>query len=361
MTRATAGAPPSEVVLGDAVWRISRAWPLGADPAAGLAVEANSGRDSVRAALWRDGGLELLGVGEDPKLSELRELASAGTVVSHRLRKRAVVRLTDGSEFVKVVRAGRADGILAGIEQARPFEAGFRTPEVLGSTAATVRFSALAGRSLHEATAFTDGEWHRAWEQVGSGLVRSHGATLTLVGKALRHHEIGDEVRVLEDWYERAAPWVADPGALRLLVLGAVADLRRLGRHGWVPTHRDLHDKQLMWDPELGPGMLDVDTACLSHPALDLGNLRAHARWRVLQGLWSRDRAAVVADMVDRVADSVGVPPDEVAVFERATLARISCVYAFRPGHARTAQHLQEVLRHRVSGRQGGFCTNELY
>ena len=63
--------------------------------------------------------------------------------------------------------------------------------------------------------------------------------------------------------------------------------------------------------------MLDVDTACLSHPGLDLGNLRAHARWRVLQGLWYEDRADAVRATVDRMAESLGVEPREVAVEEQ--------------------------------------------
>ncbi|GAB3814582.1 hypothetical protein GCM10028820_10770 [Tessaracoccus terricola] len=342
----TVQMPPTEVVADGRVWRIARAWPLGDEPAAGLAVEADAGDGSVAAGLWHGGELELLPVGSDPKLKDLPGLAAKGAVVSHRLRKRAVVKMDgeDGAEFTKVVRAGRAEGILAGIDQARAFEAGFRTPEVLGTTDATVTFAGLPGTSLHVSEEFTDAQWRLAWADVAHAVLRSHGAATPPQDVPARRHGLEDEARVLEQWYQRAADWVKDPTGLRGLVDAAASRLLRLRVPFWAPTHRDLHDKQLLWDPDLGPGLLDVDTACLAHPGLDLGNLRAHAQWRVLQGLWSEDRADVVRAAVDRIAESLGVPPQDVAVFERATLVRIRCVYAFRPGHAEAAQHLQELL-----------------
>lgn len=339
--------PPAEASLNGSKWRISRAWPLSEDPAAGLAIEADGGHGSVRAGFWRGGELELSPVGVDPLLRELADIATNGTVVSHRFRKRAVVRIggTEATEYVKVVRPGRAAGILDGIQQATAFESGFRTPEVLGSTDATVRFSALLGRSLHDADAFTNDEWASAWAAVGDALVQSHRAGVqTSTGVAVRHHSVDDEIAVLGQWLDRASPWVSDPVGLSELVHDATASLQALGEHRWVATHRDLHDKQLLWEADLGPGLLDVDTACLSHPALDLGNLRAHAHWRVLQGVWTQEAADVVSDCVDSVAATLGVDPDAVAVFEQATLVRICCVYAFRPAYSGTAQQLQELL-----------------
>lgn len=99
-----------------------------------------------------------------------------------------------------------------------------------------------------------------------------------------------------------------------------------------------------MWDPVAGPGLLDVDTACLGERALDLGNLRAHARWRTEQGLWTPAEAAVVIDEIARVASAIGIDPGRVSVYERATLIRLACVYAFRPRWSdRTAALLDAV------------------
>jgi hypothetical protein len=82
-----------------------------------------------------------------------------------------------------------------------------------------------------------------------------------------------------------------------------------------------------------------VDTACWGDPALDLGNLRAHARWRELQGLWSAAHAEELRDQIDRTAHLAGISRAAVTTYERSTLARLTCVYALRPRwrtHART-------------------------
>src|SRR5699024_11859136 len=84
-------------------------------------------------------------------------------------------------------------------------------------------------------------------------------------------------------------------------------------------VHRDLHDKQVLWQPDAPPGLLDVDTATLGDPALDVANLRAHATWRELQGLWSAEQSAVVREEVDRTALRLGIPPRELAAYASCT------------------------------------------
>src|SRR5699024_2461295 len=78
-----------------------------------------------------------------------------------------------------------------------------------------------------------------------------------------------------------------------------------------VPTHRDLHDKQLLWDGA-ALGVLDLDTACLAAPELDPANLAVHADLRAAQGLWSREAAATVADTAWRVAVGAGSAADRL-------------------------------------------------
>src|SRR5699024_3308901 len=107
------------------------------------------------------------------------------------------------------------------------------------------------------------------------------------------------------------------------------------------PAHRDLHDKQLLWSEQSGPGLLDVDTACLADPALDLGNLRAHTLLRRLQGVWPPSRAETVAFCVDETAQRIGAPLPTVAVYEQAALLRLGFVYAVRPQYAAVAAQLR--------------------
>ncbi|MDO5511433.1 phosphotransferase, partial [Corynebacterium sp.] len=125
---------------------------------------------------------------------------------------------------------------------------------------------------------------------------------------------------------------VADPAALQAVVARACADLRALPPGDLVPTHRDLHDKQLLWERNAGPGLLDVDTACLADPALDVANLRAHAVWRFRQGVWDDRQAAVVLGVLESNA--------AVKAYERATLVRLVCVYAVRPRYREAARAL---------------------
>lgn len=353
---APATLPPAEVEAEGTVWAVDRCWPSGEDGE--LAVEVSAG-DALRAGLWRDGSLELSPADADPKLKALAPLVAAGgTVVSWRPRKRAVVRtaVAEGEAFTKVVRAGKARGILDGIERARPFEAGFRTPQVLDSTEATVTFAALPGRSLHDESAFTDAEWARAWADIADALAvarraRPDGAAGHSDGSApaaLPVHGPEQEAAVLEDWLERTAAWTGAQPRFAHAVEKAGQTLRGLPVVGNVPTHRDLHDKQLLWDPELGPGLLDVDTACLGDPALDLGNLRAHALWRERQGVWSPARADVVRRTVDELTMAVDLPAPRVGLYEYATLLRLRCVYALRPRYARAAADLEAELTGRL-------------
>ena len=105
---------------------------------------------------------------------------------------------------------------------------------------------------------------------------------------------------------------------------GALVRATALPSRGLLPTRSAILIRA-------GPGLLDVDTACLGERALDLGNLRAHARWRTEQGLWTPAEAAAVINEIARVASVAGIEPGRVSVFERATLIRLACVYAFRP------------------------------
>lgn len=169
-------------------------------------------------------------------------------------------------------------------------------------------------------------------------------------------HDAAAEVEVLHNWRERARPLLetavsaraqtlhqapplhqtqtllADLDALLAEIAAELDDGAASAREKSIGLiHRDLHDKQIMWDPIAGPGLLDVDTACLGERALDLGNLRAHARWRTAQGLWTPAESAVVIDEIARVASVTGIDPARVSAYERATLIRLACVYAFRP------------------------------
>lgn len=347
---------------------VRRAW---ADDGRGLPLELSDDTPGTSGAPLRGARLEaatgrvtVFEAGTDPRLPGLaRVLAehSGAEIVSHRPGKRAVVRTRedDGTvRYVKIVRPGRAQRLLDAIARAEDFTGPFRTAEVLAADEDTVTFAALPGRLLHDGLPVADGTWRRAWREtldawtaavegsrrrIRDGADGSVGAT-GVRGPAI--HGPAAESEVLTAWCERAA--AVDPAgapARARAVAAARRDLARLGEPADPALiHRDLHDKQILWQPGAPPGLLDVDTATLGDPALDLANLRAHATWRELQGLWSAELSAVVREEIDRTALRLGIPPDALAAYESGTTARLACVYAFRPRWRTAARTLAATL-----------------
>ena len=344
---------------------VGRAW---ADDGRGLPLEltdpgAERAGERLRAARLdpATGEVTVLKAGTDPRLPGLaRVLAEhpGAAVVSHRPGKRAVVRIdaepgVRGEQFVKIVRPGRAERLLRAIDRSSAFDGPFRTAEVLAADEDTVTFAALEGRLLHDGLSVPDGTWRRAWRETLSAWAEAVDASRRDLNAALpAGAEIADlhgpaaELAVLGDWAGRAA--AVDPAgtavrgrALRL----ADRALRGLGEvERPALIHRDLHDKQVLWDPVTGPALLDVDTATLGDPALDAANLRAHATWRELQGIWTEEQAAVVRAEVDRAAALGGIRPETLAAYESGTIARLACVYAFRPRWRSAAHALAATL-----------------
>lgn len=348
--------PPHQLHTPEGIMTVERAWPGSGSRQADLAVELRK-ETQLRAGWWSSGDLSLLPAGDDPRLPALQQTLRAGppgggetpgqvseaTVVSHRPGKRAVVRIsTPGAQtaFVKIVRQGRAAGVLSGMQRAAPFAEHFRTPELLAHTDSTVRLSEIQGRSLHQATAFTDHEWRTAWTQIlhcwtESTAQPAQGATAALI------HRAASEVQVLRHWHQATVGHLTDPEESAEAVERVSDLLSRLPGERLRPAHRDLHDKQLLWSAHQGPGLLDVDTACAADPALDLGNLRAHATLRSRQGVWSPDHAETVRFCVDHAAELSETTRHAVAVYEQAALLRLGFIYAVRPQYAHMAAELR--------------------
>lgn len=345
------GSPLPETTIPTAEGPLSvrRAWPVaGADPHT-LGIELDDA-GCVRTGWWSAQQLRILPAAEDPKLPALAAAAAEGTVISHRPGKRAVVRSTDAMRYVKIVRGGKASGILDGICRAAAFSGPFRTPEVLDYSDATVTFAALEGWSLHEAGEFTVDQWRSAWVAVCAAWEQSVTAPKSApasapMGQSGLIHRAEAEMGVLRHWNQLTLPWLADAAAAQESVEHVAGLLANLPDEQLRPAHRDFHDKQLLWSSQRGPGLLDVDTACLADPALDLGNLRAHALLRRLQGIWTAAQAETVTFCVDETAQRIGAPVSTVAVYEQSALLRLGFVYAVRPQYASVAAQLRQLIR----------------
>ncbi|MGJ9373975.1 hypothetical protein [Nesterenkonia sp. CF4.4] len=349
--------PPEALAHSGRTLRVTRAWPVPDESR--LAIECEDAGQR-RAGFWYQDGAQLQPAGTDPRLPALERLAGSGTVVSHRPGKRAVVRR--GAEFIKVVRRGRASGILEGVSRAAAFANSFRTPEVLARDDSSVTFAELHGVSLHDPALLSSPHWDLAWTEVlnawtqaaltaDSGSDGSDQQCRALeADPSMPRHTAEAEAQVLRRWARLIAPYLDPTEPLGTLVDEVGALLRQLPDAPLRPAHRDLHDKQLLWNPQSGPGLLDVDTACLADPALDLGNLRAHGRLRRLQGLWGSQEARTVIHTVDAAADRLGVPARTLAVYERAAVLRLGCVYAVRPGY----RHVAALLRAQAASSEEG-------
>ncbi|WP_025777604.1 phosphotransferase [Brevibacterium sp. VCM10] len=339
---------PDAVTIDGQEWSVRRAWPAGDSR---IAWEASLPGQGIRVGYLDEHGVRVLDADRDPKLPGLaRLLADGGRLVSHRPGKRAVVRLPDGS-FAKCVRSGRAAAILAGQRRAQAFAVGFALPEVLAADDSTAVLSRLSGVELHDPARLGE-DWKRAWSECLEAWARAgssgrsgeagHAGAATgggSTGVEVPAHSAASEVQVLTEWQERAANLLG-PSRHRVDVLVSDVSAELIDQApetaegsepDWGPIHRDLHDKQLMWDPVLGPGLLDVDTACRGERELDLGNLAAHARWRCAQGLWTESEAEVVLDAICTAASASGSDTARIRTYERAALLRLACVYAFRP------------------------------
>ncbi|HEX7353042.1 phosphotransferase [Brachybacterium sp.] len=369
---------PAQVAHEQRWLMVRRAW---ADDGRGLPLEledpaAGPGSARLRAARLdaASGQVTVHPAGTDPRLPGLARVLAAhpdAALVSHRPGKRAVVRTReeDGTvRFVKIVRPGRTDRLLQATARAAEFTGPFRTAQVVAADEDTVTFTEMAGHLLHDGLPVEDGTWRRAWRETleawsaavsrsraRSGAGDTGGAASTgdaggpepsAHGAESPLHDAAAEAEVLSAWAERAD--AVDPEGTRTRRRAVVAATRGLARLGPLESpallHRDLHDKQILWRPGEPPALLDVDTAALGDPALDAANLRAHATWRALQGLWSEEQADVVREEIDRVAARSGIDPEALAAYESGTIARLACVYAFRPRWRRAARALAATL-----------------
>lgn len=326
---------------------IVRAWP-GKGDATVRTVEGRDAQGRLRAGtIDADGGLVLLPHGVDPRLPALEELVRGDDtdLVVHRAGRRAVLRC--GDSYVKVVRPGRAGpvahaaragAVLAG-------RAGIAAPQVLDVTDDTVTVSVLPGRPAHELS--DDEGWEQLWDTWASSWTRLQQQPVADL-PALPRHTWADEASVLRDWAGRAAAAGVLPSRWTRLVEEVAGRVASQPQGPHVLTHRDLHDKQLLWDGRC-LGVLDLDTLCLADPVLDPANLSVHADLRRAQGLWGDVATRTVVAAARRVAVAGGGmradmgadegedeggddgAEDRLRTAELATVARLVCVYAFRP------------------------------
>jgi hypothetical protein len=175
-------------------------------------------------------------------------------------------------------------------------------------------------------------------ERIGGALAALHRSKVTWQ----RRHTTADELSTVWRWIElakRAFPHSVprlDRACEELIRLTHDPSPSRLR-----PSHRDFYDKQVLVHGEKMT-FLDLDTACLAEPELDLGNFLAHLRLRRLQRPQLRTDDvgnALIEGYVARTG-----PPDRrrLHFYEACAITRLACVYAFRPRWRGLASELLE-------------------
>lgn len=357
MTVFTGGIPASVRSAG-VEWEVTRSWPNGDHDVFEARSNAVVG---VIAGTWSpERGFRVVSPTDDHRLPGLARTRS-GTLISHRLGKRAVLRSRDGATYTKVVRPERARTILAGMSRFSPVGDALRTPRVLAAFGDSVVFAALPGRTLYDLASAAEVEvgvgiedWARHWrcwsDQWASATM---GATAAeRCPPDVPPHTGDDEARIVSEWIDRAA---------RFLPAAELTDLRRIGAQigdrltdpgrpvNYRIGHRDLHDKQILLDADGSVGVLDVDTAARIEPELDPANLSAHALLRRRQGRYSHEQTAIARTEIGRYAEVIGADPQRLYLYERAALLRLGCLYLFRPRWRATARDvLTDLVMHDV-------------
>lgn len=364
---------PSRILWTEgARWSVERVWPVPADPTV-LAVEVTAAddADSVepsgaaasgaaasrgprRAGLFRvehhEGApatehLELFPAGTDPDLPALQDAARGGLVIAHEPGLRAVVRHRDhGNEtFTIVLPTGGTAELLAGMARAQAFSGPFRLPRLITHTGSTATFQALTGASLHRPHKIGPDSWETAWDQ-----------SLDAWSTAIQHpgdlpastpvHGAAAEIRRLQRWEKLVRPYIVGAELFHRIVAESCTALASIPERRMVPAHRQLRDEDLLYSAELGPALVKVSSAGWAHPALDLGGLRACARWNELRGLWDAPHRALVLSLINDTAYRNGVAADALEAYEQAALLRLSCQFAFSPNLADAAEALRASL-----------------
>jgi len=327
---------------------LSRAWPRSAEhllldlvAPSGASVAGQWFADRKQAArvaartgapASRSGGVVLQPDGADRRLPALAGLLREGDarLVAHRPERRAVVRSADGT-YAKVVRPEHAAQVAEATRAAAV--PGLHVPRVLDvdETAGVVTTAALPGVTLHQLLADRSSQAVAAARAVGAALALLHASPLP-VGAVV--HDGAAELAVLHRW-ERLAAAHGFAGAEPLPdVLPGPG-----GAGPLVPVHRDLHDKQALFDGDR-VGLLDFDLAAAGEAALDLANLLVHLELRGLQGIGTSELVRAAADAVLE-----GYAPSEAVLarlpaYDLATRRRLVAVYGFRPRHAAAARRL---------------------
>jgi hypothetical protein len=282
---------------------------------------------------------------EDRRLEALTKRVTAGAVLSRALARPVAVsrvdvvrtkhgrrstlryRLRDGETvFAKTYASARAERVHTSL---RAIAAGtsLRVPAPLGWDREThlVVTRGLPGRPVRDRVLAGD---RALGVEIADFLHSFHSSDVPLE----RRHALADEVLPLHARAERLAahaPELADATLRSLALVLAGAELPWTWR--WRPVHRDFYEDQLVEGPG-GLGVLDLDDAALSEPAVDVANLVAHLQLIGIRSHAPGPQAVSRAFHSRYGALDSELDPRLVSLLVGATLLRLAEIHVMRAG-----------------------------
>lgn len=327
---------------------LTRSWYLVSGASGGLA-------EAHRASLRR-GCLHVLSqldclVGRfpcDPKLRRLPEvlagrspdLAALGLanpdlrVLRYKPTRRCVVSAGDDSWYLKMVRRREVDRIEA-IHQAL---ANAATPASvalpvarLGRPAALV-WRGASGRSLTRLLGTPSGV--EAAAAAGRALAGLHSSGSLLP----RHHDVRQELDMVEAWIRLVSAVYPESGSPLVEAFEALAAEATCSRT-LCPSHRDFHDQQVLVEDSQAL-LIDLDTAAMAEPELDVANMLVHLELYELANTGVQTSASRRAFVQAYLGSRWRLSERALSWYRSGALLRLACVYSFRPSDRSLAGRL---------------------
>ncbi|WP_076463851.1 phosphotransferase [Actinomyces mediterranea] len=296
---------------------ITRVWPAADGAVTCERVDEDGRLRAIR--IDSDTRVSPLPYASDPALPTLRPDHLA--LVVHRWGRRAV---QIGNGIVrKHLRRGRTADLVDRHDALGPAAeaAGLVLARIVSADPHVLDNEYLDGENLSDARAP-----YEAWEAFAAVWPRFAGCSAPL---PVHSGEL--EALTLTRWVTRALihrllPDAAAAGSL------AAALSRDLREHSdpLVTSHRDLHEKQLLWDGDR-LALIDLDTASQAEGALDLANLIAHTQLSFVRGTLDAATAVSRLHLFDEVAGCLPVSDHRLATHLASARLRLGCVHAFRP------------------------------
>ena len=247
-------------------------------------------------------------------------------LVAHRLGKRAVLRITTIENAVYYIRlrgiSSQSGSVSYSRHQALYNQAKARTaiaiPKPLG-------YCPELGAAVFGELEGTPAEyWGAAAPAQCQMISQALRGLQSIQCSSMPQHTAEDEYAILLQLYDRTQRYFPEVAlTIKEPMKWVGIRLRQSSNTPGVLAHRDLHQKQLLIS-ETSVGILDFDTVCLAHPALDVGNLQAHVYFESQrEGFESAPLEAALSAEIQNSSAS------EIAVWRCSALLRLAMIYAF--------------------------------